>query len=182
MLVSLVVIFLPLILDGEGVSELPGDLFSTPPSQIEDPAELRRSDSSKDASEAGEKATQYPLKDPTVHDLMPKEDAANTTAPPEASESAEPTEAGEATEPTPVRKWNVQLATYAQRSLADALAQRLRNDGYTTTVKVESGQSGESLFIVVLLKEGRYDEIERLSRALATQHNDIDGPIIRRRK
>ena len=185
-LVSLSVIFLPLVLDGQGASDLPGDLFKAPATPIKDPVQPNHSQASEqsDAEAMREESAPESATDDGVGDASndSSDDAgdASSNNPNNDSLNDSLNDLGDLTQP--VRQWNVQLATFPSREMAEQLAERVREQGYEVTIKVEHGKQDRDLYVVVLLMEGRYDEVEAVSQELEAQDARIRAPIIRRRR
>ena len=210
-LVSLAIIVLPLLLDGDGVSELPVEVFDLPESQLDSPVDDTPSHDPtgeglrEDLFKPEDVETSAPFGRPT-----PPPKPAKAPEAPEAPKSAEEPEAVEETKPAestpppkpvepakdepppasepppavntqPVRKWRVLLATFATPTAAQRFVRQLKEGGYDAIVKAERNASGKRFHIVVLPMEGRYDDIDRRVKELSARYPGVKRPIIRRR-
>jgi DedD protein len=197
-LVSLAAIFLPMLLDGEGLErrEVPrmpaGDLRSTPSDEIIDPAdedwafvdEARRQ---RDRAE--------PLDGRPVHLPAPGTggrdgaEAGETAAAADSDAAAEPGGEGTVDVPGPDAgldtaladdgmplAWSVQLATFASRDNARALRERLLDDGYEAYL-IPAREAERTLYRVAIGPRLDRNAAARLEAELE-QRYELDGLVV----
>ena len=190
-LVFLFIIFLPIIFDGEGISEMPADLFELPQEGAEETdkvdaaseiGELDPPPSQSDKDRMRTRKIDTLMQDVTVRNLMDKPKTVEVKSGAVESEAKETEESTTSPVRLKVRPWDVQLATYTRNGPAQAFRERLANQGYQVLVKTETNEADTQFYIVILQIEDDYEAVETLVGALSKQYSDINKPIIRRRK
>ena len=219
-LVSLVVIFLPLLLDGGGIHDTSKDLFEAsdsmrdpmrdsatmdnetpvdvkdaatgnnmlapPPAQKEPrrTINIEQEDKPKTGTTDKTNAVKKEVKKTiNVQPKEPKKEIKKTIdVQPEGTKNITDSDDDSDSDIQPVRKWDVQLATYIDRNSAEIFASRVDREGFQTVVKVETGERNRVLFVVVLRMESTYDEVKDKVNFLDARFPEIKGAIIRRRR
>lgn len=195
-LVSLVVIFLPFVFDGRGVEKLPAGLFdmpAAPPENDAPPPKPAFPGNTEDASKMRTRKYEDIRRKVKVLNTM---DSPDMSAPPDTPQSENgkytppvkhpppPGRGNDKTNPSPGPSaspiWRVQLATFGNEEYADNLQRRLKDRGYGVVKQSERDDDGTTWFVVILIKQGTYDEIEQLVGRLTGDYHDIKQPIIRK--
>lgn len=175
-LVSLAAIFLPMLLDGEGLErrEVPrmpvGELRSTPSDEIIDPAGEDWA-FVEDARRQRERAE--PLDGRPVHLPAPESGAEGRDEPAPAPGPGLDTALGGDGMPL---AWSVQLATFASRDNAAGLRERLLDDGYEAYL-IPVREAERTLYRVAVGPRLDRNAVQRLETELE-QRYELDGLVV----
>ena len=194
-LVSLAAIFLPMLLDGEGLErrEVPrmpaGELRSTPPDEIIDPAgeDWAFVEEARRQRERAEPLDGRPVHVPATTGSGTGDGAETGSA--EASGGDPESGAEDRDEPAPAPgldtaldgdgmpfAWSVQLATFASRDNAAGLRERLLDDGYEAYL-IPVREAERTLYRVAVGPRLDRNAVQRLETELE-QRYELDGLVV----
>lgn len=201
-LVSLAAIFLPMLLDGEGLErrEVPrmpiGELRSKPADEVIDPSseDWAFVDEAREQRDRAEPLDGRPVHVAPTAGAGSSENgtAAQDAAAPETAAPAEPAEpAGSAGDAAPASgagldtalaadgmplAWSVQLATFASRDNAVGLRERLLDDGYEAYL-IPAREAERTLYRVAVGPRLDRNAVLRLEAELE-QRYELDGLVV----